>query len=117
MHINLAFPPLIYTFIELAEAAKGVSLSPVKVNYSKMADKKSSVAIFDFQLLEVATNSFARSNILDESGSRLVYRACFDEHFKAAVKKGDSNADREFEVFHLICDFVQYFIGCEFFFP
>ncbi|KAI9089555.1 hypothetical protein K1719_029160 [Acacia pycnantha] len=84
---------------ETIEAAKGVSLSPVdaKFNYSKMADRKSSIAIFDFQLLEVATNSFAKSNILGESGSRLVYSACFDEHLKAAVKKADSSADREFE--------------------
>ncbi|KAF7843209.1 putative receptor-like protein kinase [Senna tora] len=34
---------------------------------------------------------------MGESGSRLVYRASLDEHFKAAVKKGDSSADREFE--------------------
>ncbi|XP_054781451.1 probable receptor-like protein kinase At1g80640 [Prosopis cineraria] len=84
---------------ENIEAAKGASLSPidVKFNYSKMVDKKSSIAIFDFELLEVATNNFANSNILGESGSRLVYRACFDEHLKAAVKKADSTADREFE--------------------
>lgn len=63
-----------------------------------MADKKSSIAIFDFQLLEGATNNFSRDNIMGESGSRIVYRARFDEHFKAAVKKADSDADREFEV-------------------
>ncbi|RZB84817.1 putative receptor-like protein kinase isoform B [Glycine soja] len=62
-----------------------------------MADKKSSVAIFDYQLLEAATNSFNTSNIMGESGSRIVYRAHFDEHFQAAVKKADSDADREFE--------------------
>lgn len=63
-----------------------------------MADKRSSVAIFDYQLLEAATNSFNTSNIMGESGSRIVYRAHFDEHFQAAVKKADSDADREFEV-------------------
>jgi hypothetical protein len=35
---------------------------------------------------------------MGESGSRIVYRARFDEHFQAAVKKADSDADREFEV-------------------
>ncbi|CAK8535622.1 unnamed protein product [Lathyrus sativus] len=83
------------------EAAKrekeNLSSVSAKLNYSRMADKKSSVAIFDFQLLEGATNSFSRDNIMGESGSRIVYRAHFDEHFKAAVKKADSDADREFE--------------------
>ncbi|CAJ1955007.1 unnamed protein product [Sphenostylis stenocarpa] len=84
---------------ETTEAAKGETLSSVnaKHNYSRMADKKSSVAIFDYQLLEAATNSFSTSNIMTESGSRIVYRASFDEHFQAAVKKADSDADREFE--------------------
>ncbi|KAE9587995.1 hypothetical protein Lal_00003304 [Lupinus albus] len=81
------------------EAAKGESLNPIdaKLYYSRMTDKKSPVAIFDFRLLEAATNSFCKSNIMGESGSRIVYRAHFDQHFKAAVKKADSDADREFE--------------------
>ncbi|PNX96854.1 receptor-like protein kinase [Trifolium pratense] len=83
------------------EAAKGeketLSSVSAKLNYSRMADKKSSIAIFDFQLLETATNNFSTDNIMGESGSRIVYRACFDEHFQAAVKKADSDADREFE--------------------
>lgn len=97
---KITFPLLIHLFIELAEAAKGETISSVnaKLNYSKMADKKSSVAIFDYQLLEAATNSFSTSNIMGESGSRIVYRARFDEHFQAAVKKAESDADREFEV-------------------
>lgn len=103
MHTNkiLFFLSLIHFFVELVEAAKGETLSSVnaKINYSRMADKKSSVAIFDFQLLEAATNSFSTSNIMGESGnSRVVYRARFDEHFMAAVKKAESDADREFEV-------------------
>ncbi|XP_057457170.1 probable receptor-like protein kinase At1g80640 isoform X2 [Lotus japonicus] len=81
------------------EVAKAESVSSVnaKLNYSRMADKKSSVAIFDFQLLEAATNNFSTNNVMGESGSRVVYRARFDEHFQAAVKKADSDADREFE--------------------
>ena len=92
------FIPHIY--IELVEAAKGVSLSldDIKYNYSRMADKKSSIAIFDYQSLEAATNSFSKSHILCEIGSRIVYRARFDEHLQAAVKKGNTDADKEFEV-------------------
>lgn len=85
----------------IVEAAKGEketsSAVSAKLNYSRMADKKSSIAIFDFQLLESATNSFSADNIMGETGSIIVYRARFDEHFQAAVKKADSNADREFE--------------------
>ncbi|KAG4955299.1 hypothetical protein AAZX31_15G004400 [Glycine max] len=87
---------------ETIETAKGETISSVnaKLNYSRMADKRSSVAIFDYQLLEAATNSFSTSNIMGESGSRIVYRARFDEHFQAAVKKAESDADREFELLH-----------------
>lgn len=87
---------------ETVEAAKAETLSSVnaKLNYSRMADKKSSVAIFDYQLLEAATNNFSTSNIMGESGSRIMYRARFDEHFLAAVKKADSDADREFELLY-----------------
>ncbi|OIW03878.1 hypothetical protein TanjilG_30154 [Lupinus angustifolius] len=93
------YQSFIHLFIELVEAAKGEILNPVsaKLNYSRMIDKKSSIAIFDFQLLEAATNRFCKSNIMGESGSRTVYRAHFDEHFKAAVKIADIDADREFE--------------------
>ncbi|CAL0324176.1 unnamed protein product [Lupinus luteus] len=81
------------------EAANGETLDPIdaKLYYSRLTDKKSPVAIFDFRLLAAATNSFCKSNIMGESGSRIVYRAHFDQHFKAAVKKADSDADREFE--------------------
>ncbi|ESW22786.1 hypothetical protein PHAVU_005G181000 [Phaseolus vulgaris] len=84
---------------DTTEAAKGETLSSVnaKLNYSRMADKKSSVAIFEYQMLEAATNSFSTSSIIRESGSRIIYRANFDEHFQAAVKKADSDADKEFE--------------------
>lgn len=95
---------LIHLFVKLVEDAKGEALSPgnAKLNYSRMADMKSSVSIFDFQSLEAATNSFNKSNIMGESGSRIVYRGRFDEHFLAAVKKGDSDVDREFEVMVLL---------------
>ncbi|CAL0313730.1 unnamed protein product [Lupinus luteus] len=71
------------------EAANGETLNPIdaKLYYSRMTNKKSPVAIFDFWLLEVATNCFCKSNIMGESGFRIVYRSDFDQHFKAAGRK------------------------------
>ncbi|KAF3450940.1 hypothetical protein FNV43_RR07029 [Rhamnella rubrinervis] len=82
------------------EAAKGLSLSPIMVKFNslRMGNKKGSVAIFDYQLLEGATNKFSESNVVDEGDSGHVYKACFDEKFLAVVKKLDcvgSDAERK----------------------
>ncbi|RXH68866.1 hypothetical protein DVH24_031199 [Malus domestica] len=61
---------------------------------------KGSVAIFNYPLLEAATNNFSKSNVLIERGSGLLYRASFDEKFIAAVKKVNSAtqaSEREFK--------------------
>ncbi|KAJ7962786.1 Receptor-like kinase [Quillaja saponaria] len=82
------------------EAASGVPLNPivVRLNSLMMGNKKCSLAIFDYQLLEAATNSFCKSNILGEGGSGDVFEAHFDENFQAAVKRISSHdGEREFE--------------------
>ncbi|GMY06080.1 probable receptor-like protein kinase At1g80640 isoform X1 [Fagus crenata] len=84
------------------EAAKGISLSPIMVGFNSMgmANKKGSVAIFDYPSLEAATNNFQESNLLGEGGSGHIYKARFDEKFLAAVKRIDSvspDMEREFE--------------------
>ncbi|XP_024021895.1 probable receptor-like protein kinase At1g80640 isoform X1 [Morus notabilis] len=73
------------------EAAEGVPSSQVMVRYntSRMGSRRSSVAIFDYELLEAATNKFSQSNDLGESGSGHVYKARFDEKLLATVKKLD----------------------------
>ncbi|WRX26996.1 Protein kinase domain - like 10 [Theobroma cacao] len=84
------------------EPAKALSLSPIvdRFNSLWMASKKGSVAVIEYQLLEVATNNFQESNVLGEGGRGRVYKAHFDEKFLAAVKKldgGGQDAEREFE--------------------
>lgn len=66
-----------------------------------MGSRRSSVAIFDYELLETATNKFSQSNDLGESGSGHVYKARFDEKLLATVKKLDEVAldvERKFDV-------------------
>jgi predicted Ser/Thr protein kinase len=80
-----------------------MSSSPIMVRFNslRMVNKKSLVAIFDYQSLEAATNNFQESNVLGEGGSGQIYKARFDEKLLAAVKRIDGfrqNAAREFEV-------------------
>ncbi|KAM1513731.1 hypothetical protein ACFX1Z_025127 [Malus domestica] len=74
------------------EAAKGVPLNPIMVEFNslRVGSRKGSVAIFNYPLLEAATNNFSKSNVLIERGSGSLYRASFDEKFIAAVKKVNS---------------------------
>ncbi|GMN49924.1 hypothetical protein TIFTF001_019096 [Ficus carica] len=86
---------------KMEEAAKGEPSSSVVVrfNTSRMGSR-SSVAIFDYELLETATNKFSQSNDLGESGSGHVYKAHFDEKLLATVKKLDDVAldvERKFD--------------------
>lgn len=68
---------------------------------SRMGSRKALVAIFDYQMLEAATNKFSKSNVLSEGGSGIVYRALLDEKVLVAVKKVEitgSDAERKFDV-------------------
>ncbi|XP_041016936.1 probable receptor-like protein kinase At1g80640 isoform X1 [Juglans microcarpa x Juglans regia] len=103
------------------EAGKGMSQSPMMVRFNSlmMVDKKSAVAIFDYQSLEAATNNFHESNVLGEGSSGRIYKARFDEKSLAAVRRIDGfrlGVEREFEViFSLkliwisICWFLNFF--------
>ena len=79
------------------------SSSPLMVRFNsfRMGNKKALVAIFDYQLLEAATNKFSESNVLSECGSQRVYKARLDENLLAAVKKlevSGPDAERKFNV-------------------
>ncbi|GAV72386.1 Pkinase_Tyr domain-containing protein [Cephalotus follicularis] len=85
-----------------SDAAKEISLSPIgdQFNSSRLAGKKDSVTVIDYELLEAATKKFHESNILGEGGRGRVYKAHFDDKFLAAVKRIDAewkDAKREFE--------------------
>lgn len=75
----------------------------VKFNSLRMANRKGSLAIFDYPSLEAATNNFQESNHLGEGEGDCghFYKAHFDEKLLAAVKRIDGvtqDMEREFEV-------------------
>ncbi|OAY36965.1 probable receptor-like protein kinase At1g80640 [Manihot esculenta] len=87
---------------EKFDAGNGHSLSPIldKFNSLKMAGKKGSIALMEYQLLEAATNNFQENNLLGEGGHGRVYKAHFNDKFHAAVKKLEGigqDVQREFE--------------------
>ncbi|KAL0725935.1 hypothetical protein Bca4012_040534 [Brassica carinata] len=65
---------------------------------------KGTIPVYEYQLLESATNKFSESNVLSR-GSRgcLLYRACLDEKSSVTVKKldggggGDTDIEKQFE--------------------
>ncbi|KAK4395381.1 putative receptor-like protein kinase [Sesamum angolense] len=85
-----------------SDAAKGMSFGPIldKFNSLKIGGKKASIAAIEYPLLVTATNNFDEANILGEGGLGRVYKAHFNDHCHAAVKKiyaGGQEAEREFE--------------------
>lgn len=67
----------------------------------RVINRKGSVAMIEYPLLEAATNNFRDTNIVGEGGFGCVYKACFDNNFLAAVKRLEiesQDAEREFEV-------------------
>ncbi|KAL8457028.1 hypothetical protein ACS0TY_035021 [Phlomoides rotata] len=85
-----------------SDVAKGISFGPIlgKFPSLKVGGKKGSIAAIEYQLLVTATNNFDEANILGEGGLGRVYKAHFNDHFHAAVKKihfGGQEAERSFE--------------------
>ncbi|XP_004305485.1 PREDICTED: probable receptor-like protein kinase At1g80640 isoform X1 [Fragaria vesca subsp. vesca] len=84
------------------EVSIGTPLSALMVEFNslRLGNRKGSVVVFSYQLLEAATDKFSESNVLGEGSSGPVYRASFDGKFIAAVKRVNSirqDAEREFE--------------------
>ncbi|KAH8512807.1 hypothetical protein Peur_056727 [Populus x canadensis] len=71
-----------------------------KLNSLRMAEKKGSVAVIQYHLLQAATNNFQEVNVLGEGGRGCLYKACFSEKLLAAVRRfegGEQDIEREFE--------------------
>ncbi|MCL7049716.1 hypothetical protein MKW94_008074, partial [Papaver nudicaule] len=86
------------------DGIKGLSLGPILGKFGSMkmgGNKKGSVAMIEYQLIEAATDKFNESNILGEGGFGCVYRAHFDDdNLIAAVKRLNcerQDAETEFE--------------------
>ncbi|KVH98063.1 Concanavalin A-like lectin/glucanase, subgroup [Cynara cardunculus var. scolymus] len=84
------------------DALKGLSLGPIldKFNPLRMAGKKGSVTVIEYEWLVSATNGFHEDNIIGHGAFGSVYKACFNDHFLAAVKRihgGGPDAQRGFE--------------------
>jgi len=90
--------------VSFEDYAGGLPLNPMvsKLNASAVMGKKGCAAVFEYNLLEAATNHFHERSILGEGGRGVVYKARLSEKLLAAVKMwddADQDAQREFEVF------------------
>ncbi|CAH1435017.1 unnamed protein product [Lactuca virosa] len=84
------------------DASKGLSLGPIldKFNPLRMAGKKGSATVIEYEWLVSATNNFHEDNIIGHGAFGSVYKACFNDHFLAAVKRihgGGPDSQRAFE--------------------
>ncbi|PWA44937.1 serine-threonine/tyrosine-protein kinase catalytic domain-containing protein [Artemisia annua] len=89
-------------FDTLIDASKGLSLGPIldKFNPLRMTGKKGSVTVIEYEWLVSATKNFHEDNIIGHGSFGSVYKACFNDHFLAAVKRihgGGPDAQRGFE--------------------
>lgn len=72
-----------------------------KFNPLRMAGKKGSATVIEYEWLVSATNNFHEDNIIGHGAFGSVYKACFNDHFLAAVKRihgGGPDSQRAFEV-------------------
>lgn len=82
------------------DSVKSVSTKPIVHKIDSV--RKGTIPVYDYQLLESATNKFSDSNVLSRGGRGCLYRACLDEKSCVTVKKldgcGETDIDKQFEV-------------------
>ncbi|GJV53125.1 probable receptor-like protein kinase [Tanacetum coccineum] len=84
------------------DTSKGLSLGPIldKFTPSRIAGRKGSVTVIDYEWLISATNNFHENNVVRVETTGNVYKARFNDHFLATVKRlhnGGPEAQRGFE--------------------
>nr|GEY71039.1 probable receptor-like protein kinase At1g80640 [Tanacetum cinerariifolium] len=84
------------------DTSKGLSLGPIldKFTHSRIAGRKGSVTVIDYDWLISATNNFHENNVVRVETTGNVYKARFNDHFLATVKRlhnGGPEAQRGFE--------------------
>uniref|UniRef100_A0A1J3ESR9 Putative receptor-like protein kinase n=1 Tax=Noccaea caerulescens TaxID=107243 RepID=A0A1J3ESR9_NOCCA len=81
------------------DSVKSVSTKPIVHKIDSV--RKGTIPVYDYQLLESATNKFSDSNVLSRGGRGCLYRACLDEKSSVTVKKldgcGETDIDKQFE--------------------
>ncbi|KAI3766193.1 hypothetical protein L2E82_16245 [Cichorium intybus] len=84
------------------DSSKGLSLGPIleKFTPTRITGRKGSVTAIDYEWLISATNDFHEDNIVRVETSGHIYKARFNDHFVAAVKRlhgRGPDAERIFE--------------------
>ncbi|CAN8240508.1 unnamed protein product [Cochlearia groenlandica] len=83
-----------------SDSVKGVSTKPIIHKIDSV--RKGTIPVYEYQVLESATNKFSDSNVLSRGGHGCLYRACLDEKSSVTVKKldggpGETDPERQFE--------------------
>jgi len=82
------------------DSVKSVTTKPIVHKIDSV--RKGTIPVYEYQLLESATNKFSDSNVLSRGGRGCLYRACLDEKSSVTVKKldggGETDIEKQFEV-------------------
>lgn len=83
-----------------SDSVKSVTTKPTVHKIDSV--RKGTIPVYEYQLLESATNKFSDSNVLSRGGRGCLYRACLDEKSSVTVKKldggGETDIEKQFEV-------------------
>jgi serine/threonine protein kinase len=81
------------------DSVKSVTTKPTVHKIDSV--RKGTIPVYEYQLLESATNKFSDSNVLSRGGRGCLYRACLDEKSSVTVKKldggGETDIEKQFE--------------------
>ncbi|ESQ27104.1 hypothetical protein EUTSA_v10018582mg [Eutrema salsugineum] len=85
-----------------SDSVKSVSTKPIVHKIDSVSVRKGTIPVYDYQLLESATNKFSDSNVLSRGGRGCLYRAFLDENSSVTVKKldgggGEIDIEKQFE--------------------